>query len=110
MSQFWNVFRNQHVLLPVIPVRDRAQALANAQIAWDAGADGVSPGSLPTSEVRRAGSCANLRRGAGDRMRLRKEAGQASRQPGGSFAGSGRSGSEHDPLLGQIREQLRDVR
>lgn len=40
-NQFWSVFRNRHVVLPVIHVRDRAQALANAQIAWDAGADGV---------------------------------------------------------------------
>jgi hypothetical protein len=38
---FWQVFRNRHVVLPVIHVETEPQALRNAKIAYDAGADGV---------------------------------------------------------------------
>lgn len=41
MSRFRRSFDARHVLLPVIHVEDREQALANASIARDAGTDGV---------------------------------------------------------------------
>ena len=40
-GRFLSVFDSRHVVLPVIHVRDRAQAQANADIAHAAGADGV---------------------------------------------------------------------
>jgi predicted TIM-barrel enzyme len=39
--KFRKVFRNHHVVLPVIHVETETQALRNAKIAYDAGADGV---------------------------------------------------------------------
>lgn len=41
LGRFRDVFDSRHVVLPVIHVRDREQALANAQLARDAGADGI---------------------------------------------------------------------
>ncbi|MCA9682330.1 MAG: hypothetical protein KC457_09060 [Myxococcales bacterium] len=41
MSRFHSTFAHRHAILPVIHVRDRAQALANARIARECGTDGV---------------------------------------------------------------------
>lgn len=41
MGSFHEVFRNRHVVLPVIHVESQGQALRNAEIAHDEGADGV---------------------------------------------------------------------
>lgn len=41
MNQFRSVFSNRHVVLPVIHVVDRQQAVRNATVARKAGADGV---------------------------------------------------------------------
>lgn len=41
MDRFRRVFSQRHVLLPVVHVTELEQALRNAQIARDAGADGV---------------------------------------------------------------------
>ena len=41
MGSFHEVFRNRHVVLPVIHVESQSQALRNAEIAHDEGADGV---------------------------------------------------------------------
>jgi len=40
-NRFHQVFARPRVVLPVIHVESRAQALTNARIAWEAGADGV---------------------------------------------------------------------
>lgn len=41
MDRFRTVFSNRHVVLPVIHVVDATQALRNAEIACNAGADGI---------------------------------------------------------------------
>lgn len=41
MANFYDVFLNKQVVLPVIHVEDKLQALKNAEISTKAGADGV---------------------------------------------------------------------